>query len=52
MAEKPLTFDECKAKAEECRDMARRAEKPEQRTMLEHMAETWERLCAEIRKIH
>ena len=30
--------------------MAKRALKEEHRIMLEHMAETWERICAEIRK--
>jgi hypothetical protein len=42
---KRLTADEAQAKATECRDMAKRATNPEHRIMLEHMAETWERIA-------
>jgi hypothetical protein len=41
---KRLTAAEAQAKAIECREMAKRALNPEHRTMLEHMAETWERI--------
>ena len=46
----PFTLDECKAKAKECRAMAARALKPEHRVMLEHMAETWDRICQDLAK--
>jgi hypothetical protein len=41
---KRLTAEEARAKAIECREMATRAIKSEHRTMLEHIAETWERI--------
>jgi len=41
---KRLTAEEAKAKVIECRELAARAAKPEHRIMLEHMAETWERI--------
>ena len=47
---KPLTLEECHGKAGECRAMAKRADNPSHRIMLEHMAETWERICAELKK--
>ena len=45
-----LTIEECHAKIAECREMAQRARRPEHRVMLEHMAETWERICADLEK--
>ena len=39
---------ECRKKAEECRKLARVVDKPQHRVMLEHMAETWERLAAGV----
>jgi hypothetical protein len=42
---KRLTADEAKAKITECRELAKRATRPEHRVMLEHMAETWERIA-------
>jgi hypothetical protein len=33
-----------------CREMAQAAIKPEHRTMLEHMAETWQRICEDLSK--
>jgi hypothetical protein len=45
-----LTIEECRAKAAECRDIARRAAKSDHRTMLEHMAETWERIGEDIKR--
>jgi hypothetical protein len=47
-----LTIEECHAKAAECRDMAKRAIKPEHRVMLDHMAETWERICADMKALN
>jgi hypothetical protein len=35
-----LTHESCEAKAAECHRLARLAESPEHRTMLEHMDET------------
>ena len=45
-----LTLEECHAKIAECRDMARRADAQSHRVMLEHMAETWERICEDMKK--
>jgi hypothetical protein len=36
----------CRAKAEECRLLAKQAKQPAHRIMLLHMAETWERIAA------
>jgi hypothetical protein len=47
-APKRLNADEAHAKVRECRDMARRALNPEHRVMLEHMAETWERIAKSL----
>jgi hypothetical protein len=44
-----LTLEQCHAKAAECRDLSERARKPSHRVMLEHMAETWERICEEMK---
>jgi hypothetical protein len=44
-----LTATEAEAKAAECLALARRAAKPEHRIMLEHMAETWERIAQNLR---
>ena len=45
-----LTLEECHAKVSECREMARRAYISEHRVMLEHMAQTWERICEDLKK--
>jgi hypothetical protein len=47
---KHLTLEECHKKARECREMAARALDTSHRVMLEHMAETWERICADLKK--
>jgi hypothetical protein len=47
---KRLTPAECITKAQECRDMARRAVRPEHRAMLQHMAETWERVAGDMNR--
>ena len=46
---KRLTATEAEAKAAECRALARRTARPEHRTMLEHMAETWERIAHNLK---
>jgi hypothetical protein len=43
-----LTVQQCEAKVSECRAMALAAPKPEDRVMLEQMAEIWTRLRDEI----
>lgn len=45
-----LTIEDTHAKVAECRAMAKRARDPAHVTMLEHMAETWERICADLKK--
>ena len=45
---KRLTASEAEAKVKECREMAQRASNPEHRTMLTHMAETWERIAKSL----
>ena len=48
MAREPADhFDaqEAKAKAAECRDQAKRMNRRDQQIMLEHMAQTWERIA-------
>ena len=49
MAEtKRLSAEECKSKAEDCREMGRVAVRSEHRIMLQHMAETWERIATDV----
>ena len=43
-----LTAADARDKASECRDMARRAQRPEHRVMLEEMADTWDRLAVKL----
>ncbi len=45
-----LNSEEATFKAFECREMAKRAITPEHRAMLEHMAETWNRIAEDINK--
>ena len=45
-----LTIEECRAKAAECRAMARDAVQADHRVMLLHIAETWERISAAARQ--
>jgi hypothetical protein len=47
---KRLTLEECHAKVAECRAMAKRTHDPAHKLMLEHMAETWERICADLKR--
>jgi hypothetical protein len=43
-----LTSEEAKFKAFECREIAKRAIEPAHRTMLEQMADTWDRIAADV----
>ncbi len=45
---KRLSADDAKAKAAECRGMAMRASRRDHQIMLHHMAETWERIAADV----
>jgi hypothetical protein len=45
---KRLSSEQCKEKAEECRGQARLSSNPAHRTMLEHMASTWERIALDV----
>ena len=44
-ADKRLDAESCKAKAAECRALARQDRNENHRVMLLHMAETWERIA-------
>ena len=45
---KRLSAAEARLKAEECKSLAMRVGLVEHRVMLEHMAETWERIANDI----
>ena len=45
-----LTLDEANAKVMECLDLAARASSQAHKTMLIHMAETWQRICDDLEK--
>jgi hypothetical protein len=45
----PLTSEDCREKAVEARELSKRAVTPAHQTMLLHIAETWENVCAEIK---
>jgi hypothetical protein len=45
---KPLNAAEAKAKAAECLEMAKHETRDDYRIMLEHMAETWERMARRL----
>jgi hypothetical protein len=47
-AAKRLTADQCREKAVECLEIAAVARDTSHKVMLEHMAETWERIAREI----
>jgi len=38
----------CRTKAQECRDMATTIKNQEHRVMLQHMADTWERIAKDM----
>jgi hypothetical protein len=46
---KRLSLDECGAKSKECRAMAKEAVLEPHRIMLEHIADTWERIAAGLK---
>jgi hypothetical protein len=48
-AVKRLSLDECGAKAKECRALAKQAIIEPHRIMLEHIADTWERIAAGLK---
>ena len=48
MATKKTSPAECRKKAQECRDMAKIMSQQEHRTMLQHIAETWERIAKDM----
>lgn len=41
---------EANFKAHECRELAKRAKSDSHRVMLEHMAETWDRISNELKQ--
>ncbi len=41
--------EQCQQKADQCRALAHDAKDPSHRIMLEHMAETWERMANSFR---
>ena len=43
-----LTPDQCRAKATECLEMAAFARDTSHKIMLQHMAETWERIANDV----
>ena len=43
-----LTAEDARNKSAECREMAKRAVRPEHRVMLEHMADTWDRIALNL----
>ena len=45
---KHLTADQCHAKMVECLDLARIAKCEAHRILLQHMAETWQRIAKEL----
>jgi hypothetical protein len=45
---KRMTAEECRSKAADCREMARVAFKPEHKIMLQHVAETWDRIATDV----
>jgi hypothetical protein len=51
-ADKRLTPEQCHQRAEKCRRLAKMAEVERHQIMLNHMAETWERLATEMRRQH
>jgi hypothetical protein len=50
--QKRLTAEEALTKASECRDMAKIARNPEHRIMLEHRAQTWDRIAQGLKDGH
>jgi hypothetical protein len=44
-----LTTEQCESQAQRCRVLAEQAMQPPHRVMLEHIADTWERIASDIR---
>jgi hypothetical protein len=47
-----LSAQEARGKAAQCREDATRARLAEHKTMLEHMAQTWDRIAATLETEH
>ena len=47
-----LSADDCQKKADDCRALAKNAIDPTHKIMLGHMAETWDRIAADMAKRH
>lgn len=45
-----LSRAQCVARAAECRRMAKTADRPEHQNLLEHMAEIWTLIAADLRR--
>jgi hypothetical protein len=54
MSETPnrLTPEQARQRAAECRLLAKHAIQPSHRIILDHMAETWERIAGEVHRDH
>ncbi len=48
-AVKRLSLDDCGTKAKECRVLAQQTDIESHRIMLEHIADTWERIAAGLK---
>jgi hypothetical protein len=44
-----LTANQCDSQARDCRALAEQAMRQPHRVMLEHIADTWERIASDIR---
>jgi len=44
-----LTAEQCETQAQECRALAEQVMRQPHRVMLEHIADTWDRIAADIR---
>jgi hypothetical protein len=51
-ASKRLSVTEALVRATDCRELARNASNPEHKTLLEQMAETWERIAKGLTNGH
>ena len=45
----PLPIDICETRAAECRALSRKSQSDSVRIMLEHIAETWERIAQNLK---
>ena len=44
-----LIVEQCDSQAQRCRDLAKQVTRPPHRVMLEHIADTWDRIASDIR---